>query len=113
MGLDQYARTQNAKGESTDIAYWRKHPNLQGFMEELYHERGGTEEFNCVDLELTIEDIERLEKCIEKDILPHTKGFFFGESSRDSDDIEYDISFCEVARQEIEAGKTVVYSSWW
>ena len=70
MGLDQYAEAR--KGEPTinedgdkewadyyELAYWRKHPNLQGFMEEKWCGEG---EFNCADLELTLEDIDELEE---------------------------------------------------
>jgi len=44
-----------------EIAYWRKHPNLQGWMEQLWREKGGKGEFNCVDVELTREDLKQLE----------------------------------------------------
>ena len=29
------------------IHYWRKHPNLHGWMEDLYRAKGGAAEFNC------------------------------------------------------------------
>ena len=36
MGLDQYARVEDgnkrAERADTEFAYWRKHPNLQGWM---------------------------------------------------------------------------------
>ena len=69
MGLDQYAFAR--KGEPIrnrleteyevehEIAYWRKHPNLQGWMEQLWREKGGEGEFNCVDVELTLDDLEQ------------------------------------------------------
>jgi hypothetical protein len=50
MGLDMYARTTNAKLKSpvdfdetdgTEFHYWRKHPDLHGWMERLYREKGG------------------------------------------------------------------------
>jgi len=113
MGLDQYGGILNEKGEFEEIAYWRKHPNLNGFMENLYFQKGGTGEFNDVLLELTLEDISLLEAHVEEDMLPDTQGFFFGESSGNDDEIEYDLTFCERAYKEIEAGKTVVYSCWW
>ena len=34
MGLDQYAFSENKDGERTEIAYWRKHNRLQGWMEK-------------------------------------------------------------------------------
>lgn len=47
-----------------EIAYWRKHPNLHGWMEQLWVEKGKPmlkddyPEFNGVELELTREDID-------------------------------------------------------
>jgi len=40
MGLDQFAYSVDAKGKREEIAYWRKHPNLQGWMEALWIEKG-------------------------------------------------------------------------
>lgn len=123
MGLDQYAvarRGEPVKNEEGqleyadqhEIAYWRKHPNLQGWMENLYREKGGTEEFNCVDVELTLEDLDELEAAITGTALPETCGFFFGENSDDYYK-DKDLQFIEQARREIEDGYKVVYSSWW
>jgi hypothetical protein len=123
MGLDQYAvarrgePTKNEEGQleyadQHEITYWRKHPNLQGWMESLYREKGGTEEFNCVDVELTLEDLDELEAAINGTSLPITGGFFFGENSDDYYK-DKDLQFIEQARQEINDGYKVVYSSWW
>ena len=40
MGLDQYAFAEKG-GEQEEIFYWRKHANLQGWMENLYIRRHG------------------------------------------------------------------------
>jgi hypothetical protein len=121
MGLDQYAGVvvTNEDGEDKieEIAYWRKHPNLQGWMENLWRERGLSEtgdwnEFNQVDLKLTLEDINRLEWEIREKNLPETEGFFFGQDSDDEYKKE-DLEFCEKARLLIKEGKTVIYTSWW
>ena len=98
--------------DSMELAYWRKHPNLQGWMEELYHEKGGEEEFNCVDLELTLEDLDALEESLDDEALPETAGFFFGTDSSDYY-AEADREFIVAARAAIKQGYTVVYSSWW
>jgi len=130
MGLDQYAfvalDTKDADGnrESEELAYWRKHPHLQGFMENLWEQKGRPNanvssdenpfgsEFNCVDLELTLEDIDALEASVKGDELPETGGFFFGDDSSDHYKSE-DLEFCENARKALADGQTVVYSSWW
>ena len=118
MGLDQYAAirldTKDEEGnwEQEELAYWRKHPHLQGFMERIYIAKGGTEEFNCVDVELDLSDIYTLEVCVKGDELPETGGFFFGDDSSEYYK-ESDLEFCANARKALADGQTVVYSSWW
>lgn len=123
MGLDQYAVARKGEPvekdgrlewpESRGLADWRKHPNLQGWMEDLYRRKGGEEEdFNCVDVELTLEDLEALEKAVKGKEMPKTEGFFFGSDS-DEHYREQDLQFIEDAREAIKDGFTVVYSSWW
>ncbi len=123
MGLDQYANAYKGEAitnehgykegkDNIDLGYWRKHPNLQGFMEGLYYEKGGEGEFNCVDVELTLEDINALESTLDNEALPETAGFFFGENS-DDHYAEQDRDFIVSARGAINKGYTVVYSSWW
>tara|TARA_Y100000401_G_C8169267_1_gene148322 strand:- start:34 stop:405 length:372 start_codon:yes stop_codon:yes gene_type:complete len=123
MGLDQYGTAR--KGEprtdengytyyedSMELAYWRKHPNLQGWMEELWHKKGNDGEFNCVDLELTLSDLDCLEQSLDESALPETTGFFFG-SNADDDYAEQDREFIVQARAAIKQGYTVIYYSWW
>ena len=139
MGLDQYAvarkgepRTVKSEYTYTDqdgvekegceeylewddtiqLAEWRKHPNLQGWMEELWYEKGGEGEFNCVDLELTLEDLDALEATLDEEALPETAGFFFGGNA-DDHYAEADREFIVQARAAIKQGYKVVYSSWW
>lgn len=123
MGLDQYAHAIDNNGEKEELAYWRKHPNLQGWMEKLWHKKGcpnkpeepnslGMSDFNCIPIELTKKDLLDLEFAIFSRELPITQGFFFGS---DSDDHyrEYDLEFCKKANEALDAGLTVEYSSWW
>ena len=135
MGLDQYAVARKGEprkddegyvyyDDSMELAYWRKHPNLQGWMEDLWVSKGTpglTEEqeasifdssFNCVDLELTLEDLDSLEHALDSKGLPETEGFFFGQNS-DDHYAEQDREFIREARAAIKQGYTVVYSSWW
>ena len=98
--------------EKKEIAYWRKHPDLHGWMERLYREKGGEEEsFNGSVLVLTLEDLDRLEEDILRKNLPKTSGFFFGQSD---DEISlYDLEFVLNAREAIREGDTVYYDSSW
>lgn len=126
MGLDQFAFktkhkpskdvdfNEELKGiEAEEIYYWRKHPNLHGFMENLYNKKGGEDEFNCRPVVLTIEDIDELVKHILDGSLPETSGFFFGQSMRDKEEELGDIEFCKKAAEAIKEGYTVYYDSWW
>ena len=127
MGLDMYAyRTSvqiskpvdfqdevyNESAEKSDLAYWRKHPNLHGWMERLYYQKGGqAESFNCAPVELTLDDLFIREADIKYSKLPNTEGFFFGAS--DGSELEEDLKFIEGARRAIDEGDKVFYDSWW
>ena len=115
MGLDAYGKTRNPKtGEVDQIAYWRKHNALHGWMETKWRERGGTGDFNGVPLELTLEDLEELEKEVKNNSLPETQGFFFGPDSRgDEYQDELTLEFIQEAREAIKDGFDVAYDSWW
>lgn len=136
MGLDQYAYVASRAGQQNDfyegaewdkelgesvnpnvakpreIAYWRKHPNLQGWMNKLWNKKGFQGTFNGDELELTWEDLDDLERAIIHRQLPATSGFFYGS---DADDIYYeaDLEFIKQARAELFLGLKVFYNSSW
>ena len=107
-GFDEYLEWD----DSIELASWRKHPNLQGWMQELYYEKGGEGEFNCVDVELTLEDLDALEATLDEEELPETVGFFFG-SNADDHYAEADREFIVQARAALKQGYKVFYSRWW
>lgn len=118
MGLDQFAYSINKDGEKVELAYWRKHPNLQGWMSDLWESKGSpgshddSDDFNCVPVELNLEDLNGLEAEIIDNKLPDTVGFFFGNDSTDYYK-KQDLQFVKDARQAIEHGSKVFYDSWW
>ena len=109
---EEHIEYSNEWADSYDLCDWRKHPNLQGFMENLYIEKGGEDEFNCVEVELDLADIDALEASVKGEELPETGGFYFGDCN-DEHYKEEDLQFCENARKALFFGETVVYSSWW
>lgn len=124
MGLDMYAfKTRHEidgevdfsvpEGQSEEVFYWRKHPNLHGWMEDLYDKKGGQEEFNCVNVLLTEQDLDELEKDINGNALPETAGFFFGKSYGSQEEKAEDLEFISQARSAIKDGYKVYYTSWW
>ena len=120
MGLDMFAyKTKDGLVQAVDfkvencheIHYWRKHPNLHGWMEELYYRKGGAARFNCVPVTLDAAELDELEQVLRAGKLPETEGFFFGAST--GEELEDDLTFIEKARQAIAEGYTVFYDSWW
>ena len=114
MGLAAYGKVRSPEGEVKEIAYWRKHNALHGWMEKLYRKKGGTKEFNCVPLELVEADLEMLELVVGSGMLPETGGFFFGGDSRFCEHHKKDtLDFIEEAKEYLAEGWKVVYDSWW
>lgn len=151
MGLDQYAYVASKAGQRSefyetgefvnghfvnpniskprDIAYWHKHPNLQGWMtllwfhklsvpldenDQFIEDKLPPTDFNGVELELTWDDITKLERDIKSGKMAklNTTGFFFGKPS---DDYYYnqDLEFCATAKSELFIGLKVFYNSSW
>ena len=136
MGLDQYAYLRNKdsklNGTITDEDYsnikyeWRKHARLQVFMRNLHREKNpdahegsfGLGFNNESSLELTIEDLEKLEKAIKEDYYGcfASDGFFWGQQFQEESVKEYkdqDKNFVKWARQELKDGNKVFYSCSW
>lgn len=123
MGLDQWARATKGKvtvddnghktyEEEITLAEWRKHPNLQGWMENLWRSKGGEGDFNCVPIELTTTELQTLRVYVEEQGLPPTQGFFFGDNS-DEYYKQQDLHFIEQALEHVQRGYTIEYYSWW
>jgi len=130
MGLDMYAfrvksedviddfnvrdDSMGRKEPLEELAYWRKHHDLHGWMERLYRAKGGDKEsFNCVPLRLTKADIACLEHDVLTNRLPETQGFFFGTNPPDEFTREQDMEFIKKAKIAIADGDAVYYDSWW
>ena len=64
------------KSETVELGYWRKHPNLHGFIVQNFAQ--GLD--NCQDVSLSADDIRTIINSSEADALPETTGFFFGVS---------------------------------
>lgn len=124
MGLDQYASTTKRRlwkgvdfpqlSDDRELFYWRKHPNLHGWMQTLYDAKEGRDvEFNCTTVELTAADLDALEWAITAKRLPHTTGFFFGQSYSNAAERQHDLDFVAKAREAIGQGLRVYYHAWW
>lgn len=136
MGLDMYAYVAARAGQQSEfyegaefdeiskdfvnttvtkpreLAYWRKHPNLHGWMQQLWESQGNSGTFNGIELELTYDDLEVLELDVIAGTLPNTSGFFFGNDANDHYR-EQDLEFIKNARAELFMGLKVFYNSSW
>jgi hypothetical protein len=125
MGLDMYAYAVSKRDaisefemardcEKEELHYWRKHHDLHGWMENLYRDKGGdADSFNCIPVELTVDDLDDLQQAILDNNLPRTSGFFFGDNPPDLESMRDDLMFVQKCRIAIKEGKVVYYDSWW
>lgn len=114
----------NGKPPVHSLAQWRKHPNLHGWMEQLWRQKGrpGVDlnnyaaghgpDFNGIEFELSWQDLDDLERAVRSGNLPETTGFFFGKNS-DNVYFDQDLKFCTDAKAEIFLGLRVFYNSSW
>ena len=68
--------------------------------------------FNGVEMELTAEDLDELERAVTHSQLPATSGFFFGDN-KDQLYHNQDLAFIKAARIEMFMGLKVFYNSSW
>ena len=122
MGLYQqvrYRKCQQNENESLSLAEWDKHNRLQGFMTDIFWERGADNkerdlgrEFNgSVEIELFEDDLDLLEEAIKNRSMPQATGLFFGEDSFNPYDYEQvDRKFIADAREKIKEGYSLYYN---
>ena len=120
MGLDQFGygiKTDEHGEHHVELAYWRKHANLQGWMKSLYERRPEHEKqywcgvlvFNQVPFTLTREDLIALERDYKN--LSPAEGFFWGVSNVAHD--RETLEFIEKAKKYMDMGYTIRYVSDW
>ncbi len=91
MGLDMYLCGTEEDNGSSELGYWRKHPDLHGFFVKEF--AGGVDE--CQKIPLTADDLRKTLNAVVEGTLPTTTGFFFGTSQ--SEDREPSIKILEDA----------------
>lgn len=123
MGLDMYltgercfARQKYDEpgliGERYRLGYWRKHPNLHGFI--IRELADGVDD--CGEISLSGEELQVIIAAVESDRLPTTTGFFFGVSSgsekeRDLQILRDAVTWLESPDE--EAWRFVTYQASW
>ena len=128
MGLDMYLwgreskhfddpRVTDDKGRQVvaceiDLGYWRKHPNLHGFIVDTFAD--GVDE--CQRIALDVEDIEKIIHAINAKALPYTEGFFFGKSENTEAEAAFDrkvfMEALDWVRAEPRIRRVIYQASW-
>ena len=140
MGLDMYLQGEkfcwtdwqnpgaNRKEDGLDVrslrvklGYWRKHPNLHGYIVKNFAD--GLDE--CQEIELDRENIVQTMEAVKARTLPDTEGFFFGRSANDDDgeaeieaEIEDDLTQLQAALEwldvkEANVSRLIIYRASW
>ncbi len=111
MGLDMYLTAEiyisghpcdgsyRKKAEHFDAGYWRKHPDLHGFIVQEFADG----EDNCQPIWLDEDRIKQVMGAIKNRQLPKTTGFFFGESENDDAQIAEDLEIFQKALDWLKA----------
>ncbi len=100
------------KGKTLRLGYWRKHPNLHGFIVKEF--AAGVDE--CQRIDLSIENCQQIIDATKKNALPETKGFFFGVSQPEDDadtieQLEKAIKWAQVKEEGVS--RSIVYRASW
>lgn len=83
-------------GLELELGYWRKHPDLHGFIVQTFAD--GKDE--CQEIPLSSEQLIEIIEAVKNKALPKTGGFFFGESDGSED--EETIQILQAAIQWLE-----------
>ena len=128
MGLDMYLHGERYfmdrpppeagkaihKAELCELGYWRKHPNLHGYIVQAFAD--GKDE--CQRIPLNEERLLQIIEAVKAQTLPHTTGFFFGESEGSDEEMKEDLRILQNALQWLrtqERGirRSVYYQASW
>lgn len=85
---------------------WIKEGNLDNWMQKLYENNGGKEEFNRINILLTKEDLYQL----QKDLL-NNNSYFVKYCSQE--EINEYLQFITVALKNIQEGYSIYYQNSW
>jgi hypothetical protein len=98
-----------------ELGYWRKHPNLHGWIVQNF--AAGRDD--CQEIEFVLEQLDQLIEAVTNRELPPTSGFFFGESACDDEERDNDLTVLRRAREWLTVPKekgvyrTLVYRASW
>ncbi len=100
--------------KTLELGYWRKHPNLHGYIVKTFAD--GVDE--CQEIGLSSENLKQIMQAIKDRDLPETSGFFFGRSYGTDEEANEDLAILEKALAWLDAkvdreSRSVVYRASW
>jgi hypothetical protein len=112
MGLDMSIYVKQNGGEDSgyeynQVAYWRKHPDLHGYIVNTFAD--GVDE--CQKIPLDEFKVQNIMAAIRNKSLPKTSGFFFGSSN--GSESENDLMQLQEVLNAIKKGYKVYYQASW
>lgn len=129
MGLDMYLNGEKffwgfngqrpkedgfeVKSKTLELGYWRKHPNLHGYIVQEFAE--GKDE--CQEIYLDADAIKKIMAAVENNELPPTTGFFFGatdgtEKPEDLQIFQRALDWLNAPKDE-KVSRSVIYRASW
>jgi hypothetical protein len=88
------------KSLDVELGYWRKHPNLHGYIVKTF--ASGVDD--CKEIELDGDKLRNIIDAVKQRKLPKTDGFFFGSSDGSAEEREADLKILREALDWLEAG---------
>ena len=121
MGLDMYLNGERyffdrpppesgkpaCKAEIYELGYWRKHPNLHGYIVETFAD--GKDE--CQQIHLSEERLLQIIEAVKAKELPYTTGFFFGASDGSDEEMQEDITILQSALEWLHTKEQGIWRS--
>ena len=101
------------KSKELQLGYWRKHPNLHGYIVNTF---AGGNDNPCQRIELSANSMRQIIEAVKNKDLPHTEGFFFGESDGSEDEETIEIFTKAIAwleTKEDNVWRSVFYTASW
>ena len=95
----------DVRSHALRLGYWRKHPNLHGYIVNTFADAID----NCEEIEFDENALERIISAITANNLPHTEGFFFGAS--DGTEKDEDLKIFTAALAWLRATEQGVFKS--
>lgn len=121
MGLDMYLNGERYfmdrpppppgkpafKAEIYELSYWRKHPNLHGYIVQEFAD--GKDE--CQEIPLGEDELIQIMEAVKANELPHTTGFFFGVSEGTPEERQEDLNILQSALEWLRTKEEGIWRS--